>query len=153
MRVQELTRFFPYPWYLSLTVTWLAVIALYVLDILATLMSALLQNYCSFLSELIGLFTPIDFWMLAFAYGGLVALLNPSSPSPEAAYVDCVIPLVTLIIILGADWAMQKAGISPTVVKLLFNLGFLFALNVLVHMALWRTLNPLVVFVPHTFEL
>jgi len=42
--------------------------------------------------------------------------------------------------------AMQKIRIPRTPIKIFYNIVFLFALNVLVHMALWQTWKPWAIF-------
>jgi hypothetical protein len=59
-----------------------------------------------------------------------------------AAYVWAIVPPLTLILILGADWFMHKIGIPRTSVKILFNLIFLLILSLFVNLALWQALVP-----------
>ncbi|MGH6839949.1 MAG: hypothetical protein ACREDT_14350 [Methylocella sp.] len=149
-----LSELFPYPSYLSLPGTWLIATALYVLAGGAFLASQSLQGYFSFLLFwVLGPFVPIDMYVAFFAYGGFLMLLFQRISAPGLAYVFCGIPLLTLITILAADWGMQKIRIPPAPVKLLLNLALLFILNVIVHMILWQTWNPWIIFTPPTIRL
>ena len=89
---------------------------------------------------------PIDFWVAFYVRAGFVMILYQPFSSPFLAYVFCAVPLSALILVLGGDWAMQKFRIPRTPIKLLYNSAFLLALNVFVHMALWHTWNPWLIF-------
>ncbi|MGH6823579.1 MAG: hypothetical protein ACRECP_02575 [Methylocella sp.] len=128
---------FPFPWRLSLIGTWIVVTTLYVLAAL------LLQSPLpSSLVTGIGLFVPISFLTVFAVDGCLQTPLNWHSWSYYLANVWCVVPLLTLIVILGADWVMHIIGIPRTSVKLLFNFTFLILLTFLVNMALFGEWVP-----------
>jgi hypothetical protein len=128
---------FPFPWYLSLVGTWLVVTALYVL------VGLLFQSpKPSALVTGMSLLVPFNFSTAFAAYGGFLLLSNPSPRFTDLAYVWAIVPPLTLIVILGADWLMDKVGIPRTSVKILFNLIFLLLLTLLVNFALWQAWIP-----------
>ena len=136
-----LSRLFPYPWYLSLVCTWLFITALYVLAV-----------FYRNLYWITHFFAPIDVEATAFTYAGVLVIFYQPAPTPLwAGILFCAVPLSALIFILGGDWALQKIGVPRTPIKLLSNVAFLFTLNVLVHMALYLTWKPWVIFAPPLF--
>lgn len=89
------------------------------------------------------LLVPFNFSTAFAAYGGFLMLSNRSPWFTDlAAYVWAIVPPLTLILILGADWFMHKIGIPRTFVKILFNLIFLLLLTLLVNFALWQAWIP-----------
>ncbi|HEY4847131.1 MAG TPA: hypothetical protein VIH87_04865 [Methylocella sp.] len=128
---------FPFPWYLSLVGTWLVVTTLYVLAALvfqSPAPSALVTG--------MSLLVPFNFSTAFAAYGGFLLLLIRPHEFPAILYVWAIVPTLTLILILGADWFMHKIGIPRTFVKILFNLIFLLLLTLLVNFALWQAWIP-----------
>lgn len=141
-----LSGLFPFPWYLSLGITWLLFTTLNFLVGFVSLLTNDFQRYFHLSMWIIGLFAPIDVWVPFYTYAGFVMLLDYPMSAPGEAYFFCAVPLLTLILIFGGDWAMQKVRIPRTPIKILYNIVFLFTLTVLVHMALWQTWKPWAVF-------